>query len=217
MDVDEAVKKLQVSCKRADELPSDYFRVGGNKMIWVKSRAIKSLLLEFQTLTLVTVHGTTNKVKRNDVMTPAFSDDIQLSEVQGIDTFLKEFKDREKGSGSEQPGESEQESESENADEAMTRHRLMFGDSDSESGNVHGMGVRDPQLVALLHRLEDIADRETSLDKNELFHVLDRVERAEERICVSKLLARILKGAREHEEGARDGTQRRWRLCVRWL
>jgi virulence-associated protein VagC len=68
------------------------------------------------------------------------------------------------------------------------------------------MCVRDPELVALLHRLEDIADRETSLDHNELFHVLERVERAQERICVSKLLARILKGAREHEEGARDGS-----------
>jgi hypothetical protein len=206
VDVDEAAKKMQLELERADGLPSDYFRVGGHKMIWVKSPAIKSLLLQFQTLTLVTVHGMTNKVKRNDVMTPAFSDDIQLSEVQGIDTFLKEFKDREKGSGSEQPGESEQESESENADEVRARHRLIFGDSDSESGSVRGMGVRDPELVALLHRLEDMAYRQAKLDTRELFDVLERVQVAQERISVSKLLAEILNGAREHEEGARDGS-----------
>lgn len=71
---------------------------------------------------------------------------------------------------------------------------------------VPGMAVRDQELVVLLHRLEDIADRETNLDTNELFDVLERVQCAEERICVSKLLAGILKGAREHEPDARDGS-----------
>jgi hypothetical protein len=66
---------------------------------------------------------------------------------------------------------------------------------------VRGMAVRDGELIALLHRLEDIAGRETSLDKSELFDVLERVECAEERISVSKLLAGILRGAR-----VRDGS-----------
>ena len=71
---------------------------------------------------------------------------------------------------------------------------------------VPGMIVRDPELVALLHRLEDMAGRETGLDTGELFGVLERVQRAEERISVSKLLTGILKGAREREQGARDGS-----------
>ena len=66
--------------------------------------------------------------------------------------------------------------------------------------------MRDPQLVALLHRLEDIACGEAKLDTRQLFEVLERVQCAEERICVSKLLAGILKDAREHEEGTRDGS-----------
>ena len=68
------------------------------------------------------------------------------------------------------------------------------------------MAVRDAELVALLHRLEDIAGAEGELDTSLLFNVLERVQCAEERICVSKLLAGILKGAREHEEGAREGS-----------
>jgi hypothetical protein len=68
------------------------------------------------------------------------------------------------------------------------------------------MAVKDPQLVALLHRLEDMAYRQAKLDTRELFDVLERVQVAQERISVSKLLAEILNGAREHEEGARDGS-----------
>jgi len=71
---------------------------------------------------------------------------------------------------------------------------------------VRGMGVRDPELVVLLHRLEDMAYRQAKLDTNQLFDVLERVQRAQERIRVSKVLTRILQGAREHEEGARDGS-----------
>lgn len=47
---------------------------------------------------------------------------------------------------------------------------------------VPGMTVRDRELVALLHRLEDMAGRDTNLDTNELFGVLERVQCAEERI-----------------------------------
>ena len=71
---------------------------------------------------------------------------------------------------------------------------------------VRDMVVRDRELVALLDRLEDMAGRETGLDTRELFGVLERVQRAEERISVSNLLAGMLQGAREHEEGARDGS-----------
>ncbi len=68
------------------------------------------------------------------------------------------------------------------------------------------MAVRDRELVALLHRLEDIACREANLDKSELFDVMERVECAEERISVSNLLAGILQDARARERDARDGS-----------
>lgn len=112
VDVDEAAKKMQVEWKGADGSPSTCFRVSGHKMNWSKSNAMNDLLLEFQTLTLETVYG---EVKDNDVLTPALSDDIQLSEVPGIDTFLKNFKL-----------------------EAKARERAIFGDSESESESLHG-------------------------------------------------------------------------------
>ena len=179
-NIDDDTKKMQLPWRHATPEKTDAFRVGGHKLVWVKSQAIKKLLPEFKTLTLVTVHAEPFLIEE---LTPASSDDILLSSETGIDTFLKEFKDRQKGSGSEQKRPSEKQNESE-----------------------VGVTVRDPQLVALLHRLEDIACGEAKLDTRQLFDVLERVQCAEERICVSKLLAGILKDAREDKEGTRDGS-----------
>lgn len=158
-NIDDDTKKMQLPWTHVNPEETDCFRVGGHKLLWVKSEAIEKLLPQFKTLTLVTVHAEQLPI---GVLTPASSDDIVLSSETGIDTFLKEFKE--------------------------------------------GVTVRDPQLVALLRRLEDMAYRQAKLDTSELFNVLEGVQCAEERICVSKLLAQMLKGAREHEEGARDGS-----------
>ena len=109
VDIDEAAKKMQVSWKEPNRTQRDGFRVGGHKLNWEKSIVIETLLKEFQTLTLATVHGTVpgNKIQRNEILTPAFSDDILLSSQIGIDTFLKEYKANKRDSESAEKNDSE--------------------------------------------------------------------------------------------------------------
>lgn len=108
-DLDEAAKKMQLPWRHANGKETDRFRVGGHKLSWSKPEAIKALLHEFQTLTLVTVHGKAPgaKIKANSILTPAFSDDILLSSQTGIDTFLKEYKANKRHSESAEKNDSE--------------------------------------------------------------------------------------------------------------